>query len=43
MINADVSAGATVTNLGSSFLERLAKFRAAMQSHRGMVGVEFKW
>jgi hypothetical protein len=32
-----------VTNTARLYINYDAKFRAAMQSHQGTVGVEFKW
>jgi len=33
----------SVTNTARLYINYDAKFRAAMQSHQGTVGVEFKW
>ena len=36
-------ASLSVTNTARLYINYDAKFRAAMQSHQGTVGVEFKW
>jgi len=42
---ADVGASASLSlsNTARFYLNYDAKFRAAMQSHQGTLGVEFKW
>jgi len=41
--DAGASASLSLTNTARLYINYDAKFRAAMQSHQGTVGVEFKW
>ena len=41
--DAGASASLSLSNTARVYLNYDAKFRAAMQSHQGTVGVEFKW
>ena len=41
--DAGASASLSITNTARLYINYDAKFRAAMQSHQGTVGVEFKW
>ncbi len=41
--DAGAAASLSVTNTARLYINYDAKFRAAMQSHQGTVGVEFKW
>lgn len=41
--DAGASASFSLTNTARLYLNYDGKFRAAMQSHQGTVGVEFKW
>jgi uncharacterized protein with beta-barrel porin domain len=42
-VDAGASASLSLTNTARVYLNYDAKFRAAMQSHQGTLGVEFKW
>ena len=41
--DAGASASLSLTNTARIYINYDAKFRAAMQSHQGTVGVELKW
>jgi uncharacterized protein with beta-barrel porin domain len=41
--DAGASASLSLSNTARVYLNYDAKFRAAMQSHQGTLGVEFKW
>jgi uncharacterized protein with beta-barrel porin domain len=41
--DAGAAASLSVTNTARLYINYDTKFRAAMQSHQGTVGVEFKW
>ena len=42
-MDAGASASLSLTNTARIYINYDAKFRAAMQSHQGTVGVELKW
>jgi len=42
-VDAGASASLGLTNTARLYINYDAKFRAAMQSHQGTLGVEFKW